>query len=66
MDAEQIRAQRQRVLHELEALEQMRRGSVVEQYREVSRPGVRRRWQGPYPLTPVSASPERQAADWLF
>jgi len=50
MDADQIRVQRQRLLHELEALEQMRRGSVVEQYREVSRPGARRTWQGPYPL----------------
>jgi len=28
------------ILHELEALEQMGRGSVVEQYREVSRPGA--------------------------
>ena len=50
MDANQIRARRQHILQELEALEQMRRGSVVEQYREVSRPGARRTWQGPYPL----------------
>jgi len=50
MDADQIRARRQHILQELEALEQMRRGSVVEQYREVSRPGARRTWQGPYPL----------------
>jgi hypothetical protein len=50
MDADQIRARRQQVMQQLEALEQMRRGSVVEQYREVHRPGGRRSRQGPYPL----------------
>jgi hypothetical protein len=41
MDADQIRERRQQVLQELAGLVQMRRGSVVEQYREVSRPGAR-------------------------
>jgi hypothetical protein len=50
MDADRIRERRQHVLQEMEGLEQMRRGSVVEQYREVGRPGARRTRQGPYPL----------------
>ena len=47
---EQMRARRQAVLAELAGLEEIRRGSISQQYVETVRPDGSRSRRGPYPL----------------